>query len=92
MSEDIPSLARKQTALVEILNNIVERGAQFVMYASALGAIALIPSANAPMEFIAANLGVNLLSGIIERVARGEKIPKSKLKQEIETAIQPIFR
>jgi len=88
MSEDIPSLARKQTALVEILNNIVERGAQFVMYASALGAIALIPSANAPMEFIAANLGVNLLSGIIERVARGEKIPKSKLKQEIETAIQ----
>jgi hypothetical protein len=86
-SKTPPSLER-QTALVDILKRISVRGAQFIMYASALGAIALIPGAQAPLEFVAASLGVNLLSTIIDRVARGEKISDEDIQRDVETAIQ----
>jgi tetratricopeptide (TPR) repeat protein len=83
-----PTSIERQTALADILQHISGRGAQFMMYASALGAIALIPSAQAPLEFMAASLGVNLLSTIIDRVAQGEKIADEKLQREVATAIQ----
>lgn len=82
-----PSLER-QTALADILKRISVRGAQFVMYASALGAIALIPGAQAPLEFVAASLGVNLLSTIIDRVAQGEKIADEEIQRDVAIAIQ----
>jgi hypothetical protein len=57
------------------------------MYASALGAIALIPAADRPAEFIAASIGVNLLSNIVDRIAHGERISDEKLQEEVEAAI-----
>lgn len=85
-----PNLNQKrQDALLKIVKAASGKSAQLMMYASGLGAIALTPQADIPstLASIAGGMGVNLLSGIIERVAQGKDIPNTTLVAELEMAI-----
>lgn len=87
------SAEQKQIALKRIIDRlkpIGRYGAKIVMYTTALGAIAAISGTNlAPeLQLLVEGVGINILSSIIEQVARGESIPDSKLQEEVESAIQ----
>lgn len=85
MTLDTSSTSQKLSALVHVLNQITNRGAQFVMYASSLGAIALVAKSDMPVEFLSAGIGVNLMSSVIEKVARNRDGFSSR---EIENAVE----
>ena len=74
---------QKRSALLRILKATVTLPAQVTFYAAALGAIALIPGANLPPSLaeIAGGVGINILSGILERAARGEQISDDQTKR-----------
>lgn len=80
----------KRSALLRILKTTTTLPAQVTFYASALGAIALIAGADLPagLGVLAAGVGVNTLSSILERVARGEEIPDSEILAQIKVAIE----
>lgn len=88
MTSNTTSSYERELALASILNTVAERGAKFLMYTSALGAIALIPQSESPAEFVAASFGVNLLSNVIDRVANGERFQKDRLINEVESALR----
>jgi hypothetical protein len=80
---------QKQSALLRILKATVTLPAQVTFYASALGAIALVPGADLPpaLATIAAGVGVNALTSILERVARGEQVSDDEIRQQVKAAI-----
>ncbi|MEW5986642.1 MAG: hypothetical protein AB1791_08420, partial [Chloroflexota bacterium] len=80
---------QRAAAWRRILDVAATRSAQFVTYAAALGAIALIPGAQlpAPLQVVAAGLGVEFLSSIIERVARGERVSDQEILGRLDEAI-----
>jgi hypothetical protein len=80
---------QKRFALLRVLKATVTLPAQVTFYAAALGAIALIPGVSLPpaLATVAGGVGVNILSGILERVARGEQISDARIRQQIKIAI-----
>jgi uncharacterized protein YjbI with pentapeptide repeats len=84
----LPS-AQKQSALLRILKATTTLPAQVTLYASALGAIALAAGAALPpvLAAVAGGVGVNALSNILERVARGEVIPDEEIRRQVQSAI-----
>src|SRR5687767_11576864 len=83
-------LPPRQSALIRILKVTATLPAQVTFYASALGAIALIGGANVPASLatLAGGVGVNVLSSILERVARGEEISDTEILEQIKAAIE----
>jgi|GEM_PF-1341506 ADP-ribose pyrophosphatase YjhB (NUDIX family)/tetratricopeptide (TPR) repeat protein len=81
---------KKQSALLKILRRLTPASAKLVYYSSALGAIALAGGVDLPPELtvIAGGLGVNILSAIIDRIARGEHLSDEKLQRLIEYAVK----
>jgi tetratricopeptide (TPR) repeat protein len=84
----LPS-AQKQSALLRILKATTTLPAQVTLYASALGAIALAAGAGLPpvLTAVAAGVGVNALSNLLERVARGEPVTEEEILQKVQSAI-----
>jgi diguanylate cyclase (GGDEF)-like protein len=84
--------SQKQSALSKIMSRISSAGkygAQFLMYATSLGAIAVIGGAQLPLGLqpLIGNLGINMLSSLIDRVAKGENVSDTELQHQIEKAI-----
>lgn len=75
--------------LLQQLAGAGKLSATTLIYATALGAIATIGGASFGPEFqlLFQGVGMNMISGIIERVARGESISNDQLRQEIEEAV-----
>ena len=82
-------LSVKQSALLKILRATTSLPAQVTFYAAALGAILLIPGTELPpaLATIAGGIGVNALSSILERIARGENVSEHEIRNQVETAI-----
>jgi len=83
-------LPPRQSALLRILKATATLPAQVTFYASALGAIALIGGASLPagLAVLAGGVGVNVLSSLLERVARGEEISNDEMLDQIKAAIE----
>lgn len=83
-------VAQRQSAFLKILRATLTLPAQVTFYAAALGAILLIPGINLPpaLAVIAGGVGVNSLTSILERVARGEQVPDSQIRAHIQAAIE----
>lgn len=79
-----------QSALLQVLKTTTTLPAQLTFYASALGAIALIGGASLPagLAALAGGVGVNVLSSLLERVARGEEISNDEMLDQIKAAIE----
>jgi hypothetical protein len=88
-SPAFPPTTQKQSALLRILKATVTLPAQVTLYASALGAIALAADVNLPpiLAAVAGGAGVNALSNILERVARGEPVPDEEIRRQVQSAI-----
>ena len=82
----------KQKALVTLLDrlNIVRLPAQIVSYTAALGAIALVGGANIPpdLAFVFGSVGANILSNILDRVARGETLSDEEIRSQVTEAVE----
>lgn len=73
------------------LKRIIRRlPAQSMYYASALGAIVLAGGGQLPpgLEFVAGGIGANILSNLIDEIARGEDILDDDVRTRAEEAIQ----
>lgn len=83
-------LPQKQSALLRILQATTTLPAQVTFYASALGAISLAAGGNLPTSLatIAAGVGINALSSILERVALGDEVSDSEILEQVKTAIE----
>jgi len=93
MPDQNPSPARslqRQSAFLKILKATLTLPAQVTFYAAALGAIFLIPGVDLPpaLALIAGGVGVNALSSILERLARGEQVPDSQIRAQVQAAIE----
>jgi len=79
----------KQSALLRILKATTTLPARVTFYASALGAIALIPAATMPpaLAALAGGVGINALSSILERVAKGETVTDEEIQRQVQAAI-----
>jgi hypothetical protein len=77
---------KKLAALFGILKRLPVKS---LYYGSAVGMIAVVGGANLPPELaaIATSIGVNILSSMLERVARGEAIPDEELQRLADEAI-----
>ena len=80
----------KRSALLRILKTTTTLPAQVTFYASALGAIALIAGADLPsgLGVLAAGVGVNTLSSILEKVAKGAEVSDGEILAQIKVAIE----
>lgn len=91
-SQDFSSvqITQRQSAFLRILRATLTLPAQVTFYAAALGAILLIPGVDLPppLAVVASGVGVNVLSSILERVARGEQVTDSQIRTEVQTAIE----
>lgn len=86
MSESI-SQEIKWNALTAIVKRLP---AQLTYYTSALGAIVLASGGQLPsgLEFVAGGIGANLLSNLIDEVARGKELSDDVLCSQVEEAVQ----
>lgn len=77
-------------ALLHILRATLTLPAQATFFAAALLAIVSIPQANLPTTLvaIATGVGVNALSSILERVARGEQVSDDEIRRQILVTIE----
>jgi hypothetical protein len=82
--------SEKQSALLKILKATLTLPAQMTFYGAALAAIALVPGAQLPptLAALASGAGVNALSRILERVARGESVTDDNIRQTVQQAIR----
>ena len=91
-SQDFSSvqMTQRQSAFLRILRATLTLPAQVTFYAAALGAILLIPGIDLPpaLAVVASGVGVNVLSSILERVARGEQVTDSQIRIQVQTAIE----
>ncbi len=85
-----PTSPQEQSALLQVLKTTTKLSAKMTFYAAALGAIALIPGTQLPpaLATIAGGVGVNALSSILERIARGEDVSEGEKLEQIEKAIE----
>jgi hypothetical protein len=83
-------MEEKQSALQRVLKATTTLPARVTFYASALGAIALVPQADLPpaLAALAGGVGVNALSSILERVARGEPVDDEEIRRQVQAAIE----
>jgi len=81
---------QRQSAFLKILRATLTLPAQVTFCAAALGAILLIPGIDLPptLAIVAGGVGVNALSSILERVARGEQVPDSQIRAQVQAAIE----
>lgn len=83
---------KSQAALLRILQTTLKHSAQVTFYASALGAIALMVSSGAVtavpvLATLAGGIGVNALSDILGRIAKGESVEDQEIEQVVRQAI-----
>jgi Mrp family chromosome partitioning ATPase len=74
----------------EALENILKRlPSRMLYYGSSLGAIAIVAGLQLPpqLELVAAGIGANILSNIIDKIAEGEDVPDEELVRDIQEAI-----
>src|SRR5688572_19551978 len=85
-----PDFSQRRSALMRVLKATMTLPAQVTFYASALGAISLIGGADLPMGLatLAGGVGVNILSNILERVARGEEVSDNQLLEQLKAAVE----
>lgn len=93
MSEDNVLTSRSantEQALLRMLKATVTLPAQLTFYAAALGAIALAAGVGLPpvLATIAAGVGVNALSSILERIARGEPVSDDEIRRQVKSAVE----
>lgn len=88
-SSSTSSPNNKQEALLRVLKATTQLSAQVTFYAAALGAILLIPGAQLPpaLAVVAGGVGVNALSSLLERVARGEDVADEEIRRQVQAAI-----
>jgi nucleoside phosphorylase/tetratricopeptide (TPR) repeat protein len=79
---------QKWSALLRILKATTTLPAQATFYTAALGAIALTAGSDLPpnLAILASSVGVNALSSILERVAKGE-LSGEEIRQQVQAAI-----
>jgi hypothetical protein len=80
---------------VKALQKIVKRlPAQMIYYGSALGAIVLAGGGQLPpgLEFVAGGIGANLLSNLVDEIARSEDVLDDEIRQRAEDAIKVILQ
>jgi tetratricopeptide (TPR) repeat protein len=82
----------KANALQKILHRLEALGqfsAKFLMYSTAIGAITIIGGVNLPpdLKLLFEGIGINIISSLIERVAKGEDISDDTLKSEIKDVV-----
>ncbi len=79
-----------QQALLKIIKALTSMPAQVLVYGSALLAIATIGGADLPggLGILATTVGVNVLSDMLERAARGDDIPDDVIRKTVEDAIR----
>lgn len=83
-------MSSSSSSRVKALQKIVKRlPAQMVYYGSALGAIVLAGGGQLPpgLEFVAGGIGANLLSNLVDEIARGEDVLDDEIRQRAEDAI-----
>jgi hypothetical protein len=80
---------QKKHALLRILKATLTLPAQVTFYAAALGAILLVPGVDLPpaLSVIASGVGVNALSSILERIAKGEQVSDSDIRNQVQASI-----
>ncbi|MCL4528203.1 MAG: NB-ARC domain-containing protein [Chloroflexi bacterium] len=81
---------QKQSALWRVLKATTSLPAQMTFYGSALGAIALIGGSSLPagLGMLAAGVGVNALSSILERLAKGDNVSENEIQDKVIAAIE----
>jgi tetratricopeptide (TPR) repeat protein len=81
---------QRQNAFLRILRATLTLPAQVTFYTAALGAIFLDPGIDLPpaLAVITGGVGVNALSSILERVARGEQVTDNQIRAKVKTAIE----
>lgn len=91
MKHSVPQ-ETKQKALVALLHRlkIVQVSAQIVSYTAALGAVAVVGGANIPPElaFLVGSVGTNILSNMLDRVARGEPLSDEEIRSQVTEAVE----
>ena len=83
-------MSSSSTSRANALKKIIKRlPAQLTYYGSALGAIVLAGGGQLPpgLEFVAGGIGANLLSNLVDEIARGEEILDEEIRQRAEDAI-----
>ncbi|NJL56704.1 toll/interleukin-1 receptor domain-containing protein [bacterium] len=83
-------MSSNSSSRVKALEKIIKRlPAQMVYYGSALGAIVLAGGGQLPpgLEFVAGGIGANLLSNLVNEIARGEDVLDDEVRQRAEEAI-----
>lgn len=80
------SKSSKWKALEKIIKRVP---AQSVYYASSLGAIVLAGGGQLPsgLEFVAGSVGANILSNLVEEIARGEDVLDTEISEKTQNAI-----
>jgi hypothetical protein len=83
-------MSSNSSSRVKALEKIVKRlPAQMIYYGSALGAIVLAGGGQLPpgLEFVAGGIGANLLSNLVDEIARSEDVLDDEIRQRAEEAI-----
>ena len=80
----------QKKALLKAIKTLNSLPAQTVLYGSAMLAVASLGGIAIPgaLGALATGVGINALSNILERVARGEQVPDDEIRQQVEAAIQ----
>lgn len=88
-SQSIPD-SKFQYALLKVIKALSTAPAQILFYGLALLAIAMLGGAVLPagLEMLATTVGVNVLSNMLERIAKGENVPDDTIREILEDAIR----
>jgi tetratricopeptide (TPR) repeat protein len=83
------SKKQKQNALLRVLKATSQLSAEFIFYGSSLAAIALVAGSDLPstLSTIAATIGGNALSAILQKVATNQAVPEKDIVDAVEKAI-----
>jgi hypothetical protein len=89
MSSQFTPNNESRQGLLKIIKALISMPAQMLFYGSALLAIASIGGVGLPgiLGTLATTVGINVLSNMLERVARGEDIPDDEIRKTVEEVI-----
>lgn len=81
-----------QESLLKIVKAITSMPAQLVYYGSALAAIAAVGGVDitGSLGALATGIGINALSNILERIAKGDEIPDEEIRKVVEDAVSSL--
>jgi hypothetical protein len=89
MSSESTRNPESRQSLLKTIKALTSMPAQMLFYGSALLAIASIGGATLPgiLGTLAATVGINVLSDMLERVARGDDVPDDEIRKTVEDVI-----